>query len=368
MHIRLNRNGQYWSARWTDHLGRPRTKGLGRVDKVSEREAMKKIARLTEREVHHPSQGGPVPTLAKWGATYLELRESELSDGTVYLHKLTIGYLTAHFGADVSIDRITRLDATAWRAAFAKERGGQTVALHVRNAKVLFQRAVELDLIARNPFDRENGTAPAVEKSWRQVTDADMDKIFAACPSDAWRCMFALARWGGLRQGEALRMAWSDIDWAGRILTVRHEGEITTKKRTRTVPIQPKLFGILEAAYTLAQEGQTGPGADIDHHNVTHTAQRILGRSVGGYRKPFHTLRKCLESEWMAQYPVLDVAAWLGHSPAVAARHYTRPVAETVAKVTSRDTIPTQNPQNRMERSGIEPETSSLQSFQSGAD
>jgi integrase len=52
--------------------------------------------------------------------------------------------------------------------------------------------------------------------------------------------------------------------------------------------------------------------------------RQILRLAKIDYAKPFHTLRKCRESEWMAKYPVPTVAEWLGHDPTVALVHYTR--------------------------------------------
>lgn len=343
MIVRLNINGDYWLAKWTDHLGRRRARSLGNRAKMTKREALAVCADIGHKEAANPSRDGKAPTLEEWGAKYLALREHELAEGTLALHKKTVAYLVEHYQG-VRIDALTRMDAKEWRGKLAEKKlAAGTIAMHIRNAKVLFETAVELDLIDANPFDREVGTAPRVAKNWAEITDADLGKILDACPDDEWRRLFALCRWAGLRIGEVQRLAWDDIRWDAHELAVVPPGSETTKKRYRTVPIRPELYRMLTDGHW---HGGSGLVADVGKYNIDRTARAIIKRAgLAPYSKPFHTLRKCCETEWMARCPVLDVASWLGHSPTVAAAHYTRPTAESVARVTKKGTESSQSPQ-----------------------
>jgi integrase len=332
MIVRLYENGEYWQAKWTDALGRRRTRGLGRRGDVSRREAEKLCAKISASEAANPSKDGKAPTLKEWTDKYIELRKSELADGTLGLHKLTIKYLIDHFGEDVRINRFNRMSASEWSAGLGL--GEQSRCMHVRNAKVIFGWATDRDLIQFNPFDRENGTPAAVDKTWTEIDDTKLEMIFEACPNDGWRRLFAMCRWAGLRRGEAMRLTWSDIDFDTSVLNVRAE-KTTTKSKARTVPIVPKLLKMLLAGHAEAPDDSEGPTDGVRNVNLAHAADAIVERAgLPEYAKPFHTLRKCCESEWMAQFPVLDVASWLGHSPTVAAKHYVRTTPETLAKVT----------------------------------
>jgi len=50
------------------------------------------------------------------------------------------------------------------------------------------------------------------------------------------------------------------------------------------------------------------------------------------WAKPYHTLRKNCETDWLAAYPVMDVCRWLGHSPTVAMKHYHQTTASTMRR------------------------------------
>lgn len=73
----------------------------------------------------------------------------------------------------------------------------------------------------------------------------------------------------------------------------------------------------------------------------------LLARQYG-VTKPMHTLRKSLESDWLAKYPIADVAAWLGNSPTVAMKHYHQTVGETMRSVTGKNPSPTQTENSSM--------------------
>lgn len=51
--------------------------------------------------------------------------------------------------------------------------------------------------------------------------------------------------------------------------------------------------------------------------------KRVIGRvGVSIADKPFQNMRASCETDWSAQYPTHEFAKWMGHSPAVAAKHY----------------------------------------------
>ena len=342
--ISLVSNGAYWQASWKDSLGRRQRKGLGPKATISKAAARRMIGELAKQVMTSSTlrEGTKAPTIDRWRDMYFT-RRTDLGEGTETLHRTTFAYLIQFLKDDgVIISRISRETASEFRLWLARLRndkgetqmGAATVAGHIRNCKVIFAHALKVDLLDLNPFDRESGAAPKVERSWAQIDAPSLAKILDACPDGQWRILFALCRWTGLRRGEALRLTWADVDWKDGRLTVRPQGgTVTTKQRTRLVPIRPSLMAMLVDRYE-SPDAAAGPCVRAEI-NLDRDARVIISRALGAvYAKPFHTLRKCCESEWMAEHPVLAVCEWMGHSPAVAQEHYTRATVATVEKVT----------------------------------
>ena len=353
MIVHLTENGLYWKAQWTDSLGRRGSRSLGRRDDVSKRQADLLCADIAKKE---SVTSGKAPTLAEWQERYFALR-SDLSDGTEYLHELTFKYLVQHFKSDaVRLDKIRREHAAEFRSFLekrtCKHRGKvktmepASVAMNIRNCKTIFEKAVTMDIIDFNPFDRESGAAPDVDRDWAEITHDDLGSILDHCPNDGWRAMFALCRWAGLRLNEALDVRIQDINFQTGMIQVanwRGNGKVTTKKKARLVPMRPELAKLLTANLEGAKDGSLGPTDDVQEGDLHRDATAIIARAgIQAYAKPFHTLRKCCESEWMETYPVPDVCRWLGNSFMVAMKHYVRATPETIAKLTGIDPKPIQ--------------------------
>ena len=344
---RLCSNGDYWQARWFAD-GVRRGINLGKKSELSRRQADAKCRALAPK----PVKPGKTPTLDEWGQTYQSLRDGDTKALTRRLDSKTLDYLKAKFG-NCRLDQITPADADDFRAWLLKQpvkRNGkvmvvsdkpmtlskQTVAKHIRHVKGMFTRAKKRGLIEANPFEEVSAAAPAVAKEWAVVSLDDLAKIIAACPNHGWQMLFALCRLAGLRRGEAMRLRWCDMDPFPKMLRVLPEsGEEGTKQKARLVPVQQALREVMGRGKEWPGQSERLVCDGVSPFNLNTNATKIIkAAGLPAYSKPFHTLRKNLESEWMAQYPVMAVCEWLGHAPAVAMKHYVRPTAEMVAKVT----------------------------------
>lgn len=351
----LRRNGKYWVAAWRDSANKRRFQNLGPIDQMGKTQAMKLLDELRRQHATEPAtvDAGRAPALGDLLDKYLELRGAEVDEATIATHEATIRRLLAYFGRDVRADRITRAMIREWRVGLSTstfKRGvgkdakefplsRASVRRHVSTAKQIFEWARRGDYIRINPLDREVVGRPPAQKSWTQVTDDDLQKILEACPHESWRLCFAIARYAGLRANEIQRATWGWVDWSNRLLRVvpkaQADGSIeeTTKQSARDVPICPELFTMLEEAFSHAPEGVTLICPDLPE-KPSHGATKIIAKAGLGWSKPLHTLRKSLESDWLAKYPMPAVCHWLGHDPSVALRHYHKPVAATIEAVT----------------------------------
>lgn len=338
IHVHLNQNGDYWQHSWTDQAGKRHRRGAGkRKDRggdVTKRDAQRARIAL-EQELNGSSfkaQGGKAPGLGEWCEWFLDNRP--MADATRVQYDQTIGLMLEHFG-DVPIDAISATAAAEFRGKLLKQVGEQTVCKHVRHAKPIFEAAVTQEIIQRSPFRSVSGSPPRSDKDWRYVTLDELDGLLEACPSGGWRRYLALMRLAGLRSGEALRLRWGDVAFDAHTLRVAaKDGKATTKSRSRTVPVCPQLMGLLV-------EGMDGADgelvAEIPEHNRHRQFAAILERSgIDPWDKAFHTLRKNCETDWLARCPVMDVCDWLGHSAAVASKHYHQTKASSLGEITGK--------------------------------
>lgn len=255
-------------------------------------------------------------TLGEWLNVYMN--ESGSCEA-----ETTIDLLLAAFGATRRLRTITPRMASEFRnSLLTGRRGEQTVRKHMRYCKAIFRKAVADGLIAADPFAGQASAVEAVDKDWADIDDAAMARIFAACPSDDWRRLFALCRYGCLRLNEALALEWADVGPSE--FTVRHVGRQTTKKRERKVPIEPRLRPYLC--------GGVGRVCNVDAKAVHSGAARIISAAgVPRYDKPFHTLRKCGVTDWCEHLMPAEVAVHTGHSVDVLMKHYYRADASATA-------------------------------------
>lgn len=335
--VQLHSNGEYWQAVWRTTTGRRVAKSLGHKKKISKADAVRACRAIAREHILEPgsADAGNAPILSTWKVAYLKAH-AELKDGTVSLKEQTFARLITHFG-DVRLDRITRAGAAGFRTwLLTLELSAATVSRYVRDAKAIFREAKDQDLIGLNPFDRVSGASPDVAKTWAFVSHEDLTRLLDAVPDAAWRALVGLCRLAGLRRGEALRLRVQDVDLVDRVLAVYPENYVEgTKQAYRTVPITPALAAILRESIDAVPEGEERLCWSIFARNADRDIKTYLRRAgIPKYAKPLHTLRKNLESEWLAKHPAPAVCAWLGHSPAVAMKHYNKPPPETVAQVT----------------------------------
>ena len=333
----------YWALRWFDSNGKWRCKSLGRADGVSRRQ-VEKIRRKKQAELEkHPGRRNvsKVPKLGEYLETYCQVRQSELSPGTLELHHNTGRFLLGFFGRHRRLNSIQRPDARAFKAALAAgdltfvqkrkcDLAEATVNIHVRNAHKIFGTAWDDDLIPFNPFDKLAGSAIA-PKAWHEVTDGEFSRL-TGYANPPWRLLFSLTRHAALRRGEALNLRWERIDWDKSRMTIIANDEWRPKdKDFRVVPIIPELHAILLEAFDQAETGQETviPRSSVKVKNISRDFTVLCKRAgVQRYAKPFHTLRKTCLTAWAREYPQHVVQEWAGHADSKTTKDYYLKVSE----------------------------------------
>jgi integrase len=250
---------------------------------------------------------------------YIAQRKGEIKPRSIELLEQTKGRLIAAFGAATPLDRITPDHAADWRAAMLGNGLSEaTVRLHTRNAKAVFNDAVDRELLDRNPFRKLPSAAVAADRG-HYVSLADAEQVLAHLPDHEHRLLFGLARFAGLRvPSESHLLEWGALDWRTRRLTVF----APKTGATRTVPVVPRLWALLEEAHAQREAGfeQMLLITTNNLHRTLHAAIKAAGSEP--WPDLFQALRRSAETDFAGRFPAHVAAAWLGHSVAVGARHY----------------------------------------------
>jgi site-specific recombinase XerC len=313
---------QYWVLRWYDSRGIRHARSLGPTAEISKRQA--ELARMQlEQEIAVKPQRRDVtvaPRLGEFLDRYFNIRQTELAPGTMDLHRTAQRYLLEFFGPDRRISEIHKVHARDFKAALAngelKTKGtpaDATVQMHVRTARKMFAMALEDDLIIANPFDKLAGSASHAQ-AWHEVTDDEFQRLMSKARPD-WRLLLALTRWAGLRRGEALNLRWDCIDWARhRLIVIANEEWKPKDKDSRTIPIVPELFALLNEARATTK-GEQVINNTINPKNVFRDFDVLCNKAgVVRWNKPMHTLRKTCLTRWAREYPQHVVKEWAGHA------------------------------------------------------
>ena len=260
---------------------------------------------------------------------------TDVKEGTQLVYERTKKHLIEFFGADKFLSEITPGDADQFRLYMLGLPGklpGTTMSENtVRRASGICRQflnaAIRRKMIEENPF----GDLPVAVRGNKAreyfVTREEADKVLEACPDGQWRLLFALARYGGLRNpSETLALRWSDVDWDRSRMTVHscktehHEGG-----GSRVAPVFPELYPHLLAVYEQAEPGteyvitryrKTGL-------NLRTQLQKIIRRAgLKPWPKLWQNLRATRQTELENDFPTHVVCSWLGNSRRVAEKHY----------------------------------------------
>jgi len=294
-------------------------------------------------------------TLSQFISPYIESKADNV-EATKVTKRVTAKTLYHFFGDTRDPETITEKevqDYVAWLSCHRIKKGKviaatikpATVATRLQHGIEFFRAMVEARVISHYPFASVKSIKDVDATQKVYIPDGDIHKVMKFAPDAEWRLIIALWRFGGLRRSsEVLRLKWEHVLWdQGKIIipiskTARHG------KSSRVIPIFHELSGPLREV-----RDQAGPG---DVYIIEKHCPRMMkmskGRKEGNHAAnlipafnkivtsaglkpwpmPGHNLRGSLVTDlYNGKYPnigIHTIAEWLGHSPEVAMKHYTR--------------------------------------------
>ena len=192
-------------------------------------------AELAEGRYNFPTKR-KAPAFREFAQRYLEHakqhKRSWKRDAGVVAKLLT-------FFGDRRLDDVSAWDVQRYKA----QSGGiqkATVNREIAILRRMFNLAIQWDQVAKNPARGEGVMYAEPERSIYPLTSADQVALVAAC-SDHLRPIVVSALNTGLRKGELLALAWSDVDAVRGVLVVRH----SKAGRVRHVPLNDAVLSVL---------------------------------------------------------------------------------------------------------------------------
>jgi integrase len=287
----------------------------------------------------------------RWLSNKIQIQD--IRPATVELYRLTLNRLYAHFGEDCLLWTIDRQSALSFIAALQPLRpaksnlSGWSRHRVLRHCKTLFKDAVENGVIPNNPFKTVKGPK-CVTSDWYYLKPDEYFRLLDATPSLQEKVLYALCFTGGLRETEAISLAWSDIDFAKARLRVVNRPESQTlppfnikDSDARTIPLPKQTLDLLTQLHAEAPEGtyyllltkereqkvcekwdycrESGRPWLTRYwaNNLTrnfHRRVRQAGIETLGKNLTVHTLRKCCLQNWQNYVPMNVVKVLAGHS------------------------------------------------------
>ncbi len=282
-------------------------------------------------------------TLAGLLALYATEREAGNKPGTKTNHRTISNDLTRFFAPNADAKALTEGDARRFLEHLRKrELASYTIARRIRRVRSIFAFAVKAKIVPADPFAELKVTASLPEDRKAYLPVADAERLLAAA-NPTRRTITALARFAGLRcPSEVFRLRWEDVDFAtGRMTIPNVKTAGQTGKEYRVCPIFGALRPHLEDAHELAgpgtvhvvsgplgdriREKMDGPNGSNDA-NVGTTFRKLIKRAgLTPWPRLFNTLRASCETDLLAGgLSITAVTNWLGHSAAIAVKHYDR--------------------------------------------
>jgi integrase len=272
-----------------------------------------------------PSDQPVHKTVDQWAEEYEQSR-SDLSESGRWILKHTRRNLAEHFTTRKRLAEVTIYDARQFQNDLHKKHKSSTARRRMRAAKEIFARAVDAELIDRNPFAKVKLIGSEVNPDRMEDVPHDVvAQVIAECPDLRWKLIFGLARYAALRcPSELVPLRWGDVDWDKRLLHVQSPKTAKSGKASRLVPICPELYTLLDHAYHDAEERSERIVPDVDAStNLRTTAKKLIVRAgVTPWTRLFQNMRRSCADDWGHIMPQHVATTWAGHSVKVAEKHY----------------------------------------------
>lgn len=326
--VRAARSGNHWRIWWYDRQGRRRFQNIGRIGDLSRRKADAIASAKAAEFARNEAAAG----LSRSNDTPRDIVEAARRRRGCGSELTARGYATTarlvwDLLGDIPARGVDRRQATEFRDWLRTRCGEQTARNHIGRLRTAWADAIHDGVVSLNVWDHLPRGVVRKDRDWRHVPASEVDT--AVCSLEArWRPWLVLARYAGLRASEIARASWADFDADRRLWSVPNgDGERTTKRRSRVVPLGPEAFARVSAL--MLERRSIGPVVDC-----TPAYARSMIARVCTWDDPLQNLRRSCISDWCSFLAPADVAEIAGNSVDVIMEFYHKVRPETISRIT----------------------------------
>jgi len=205
-----------------------------------------------------------------------------------------------------------------------------TVAGTVTKVKAVFNWAKRQKWIDSSPLEGVGCGSFVNEAKDREVNMDMYYLLLDACPCSDWRAIIALARIGGLRPCEILRLRWADVDWErSRFKFLATKTKRYKGKGVRVVPLFPALR--VELVRHFEDESSKGKEYVVNRYTNRESVSLAMpfnriARKAGlePVPRPFDNMRSSRATEVADEFGEYLESVWIGHTAKTAKECYIR--------------------------------------------
>lgn len=261
---------------------------------------------------------------ATWKAVTLRRRRHE--------HSWLVKYFKGR-----ELDTITKKDASEYLTWLRVVNQLAPISINklLKHAMAVFNYAIDCEYTSRNNPFRGVRVPNIVQRTKQYISIEYTEKLMEAAPTDEWKTLIALLRYGGLRPEEVILAEWSGVDFNNNTFTFRSpKTEHHPGKDKRTIPLFPR---VLRALRALCGDSKPEEGFILSSALWAHKRKITAagGSTIFNELKRFcrdadlelidalpTNMRGSCSTDLKQAFPEYVVDTWLGHSKAIANRHY----------------------------------------------
>lgn len=221
---------------------------------------------------------------------------------------------------------ITKGEAKDFRRWLVEQKySSATVSGFVNKTRQLFNDAIDHGVLGHNPFRKVGGGSQVNEERRFYVSREAIERVMDKAPSDEWKLLIALGRYGGLRiPSEVVELKISDIDLDKGRITITSPKTEKQGKAKRVIPLWPELRPLIETVLKKASPDQVRllPIVLPGYNPHTQFVRLIERAGLKPWPKVWQNLRSTRETELLKDFPIHVVCAWIGNTERIARRHY----------------------------------------------